>query len=82
MFNGLKEIWQVLNGPGNDAVVVGLLLGWLGLFVSHFTMLISYRRVLSEKDRRIEDIVEQRNLFQEIVLTQKGLTRVSTKARK
>jgi hypothetical protein len=82
MLNGLKEIWQVLNGPGNDPVVVGLLVGWLALVLSNVSMFLSYKRVLTEKDRRIEDLVEQRNKFQEIVLTHKGLTRLSTKASK
>lgn len=79
MLEGLKAVWQVLHGPDNDPIVVGLLIGWLGLVVSHVTMFISYRRVLREKDRRIEDLVDQRNLFQDIVLKFKGLARLSSK---
>ncbi len=79
MIEGISAIWKILNSPDNDPVVIGLLLGWSALLVAQTIMFFSYRRLLNSKDRHLEDIIEQRNLFQEVVLKGQGLKRLTTK---
>lgn len=82
MLGTLQEVWKIFNSPNNDPIVVSLLIGWFALLSSQISSFVSYRRVLNEKDRRIEELVEQRNLFQGIVLENKGIPRLSSKKSK
>jgi hypothetical protein len=76
-----KTIWQVVNGPGNDPIIISLIVG-LGLSIaSHLAGFLSYRARLKDKDERIADLVDQRNKFQEIVLKGQGIERKSSKER-
>ena len=68
MIEGLKAIWDIFNGPDNDSIVVALLVGWLALIYAQVRVWWNTKRLLKEKDDRIEDLVGQRNFFQDIVL--------------
>ena len=78
LINYTKILWEILNRPDNDAVIVSLSIGIILLLFSHASTILSYRGRLRDKDRHIEDLVEQRNIFQSIVLGKKGLKRKST----
>jgi hypothetical protein len=75
----LKSLWQVLNSPNNDPVVIGLLIAVAALMISNVINFMSFRARLKDKDERIKDLVEQRNKFQDLVLQSKGVTRKSSK---
>ena len=75
----IKSLWQIMNSPNNDPVVIGLLIAVAALIISHMINSMSFRARLKDKDKMIEDLVEQRNKFQDLVLQSKGLTRKSSK---
>ena len=75
----IKSCWSVLNGPGNDPIVFGLITALGGILLAHVMAFMSFRARLKDKDERIADLVEQRNKFQNLVLNGKGLSRKSTK---
>lgn len=77
-----KCVWDSISNPDKTAVIIGLATGWFSLIVSHIIMYLSFRGRLKEKDIRIEDLVEQRNKFQELVLEQRGIERKTTKPKK
>ena len=68
----LQHIWTVLTGPNNDPVVLGLIFGWLALLLSHIRVYFNYRAVLRAKDAHIEDLVKQRNKFQNLILRERN----------
>ena len=74
----IKAVWQILHSPDNDVIVVALLIAFVPLFISQVRGFLSYRKILKEKDTRIEDLVEQRNLFQDIALNKLGIKRISS----
>ena len=82
MIDIFKEIWRILNQPNNDSVVISLLFAGIALVFTNISNYISFRGRLKDKDKRIEDLVEQRNKFQEFVLNSKGLERKSSKDEK
>lgn len=75
----LKSCWSILNGPGNDPVVLGLITALTSILLAHIMAFLSFRARLKDKDLRIADLVEQRNKFQDLILSAKGITRKSTK---
>jgi hypothetical protein len=75
----IKSLWQIMNSPNNDPVVVGLLIAVVALIISHVMNSMSFRARLKDKDKTIEDLVEQRNKFQDLLLQSKGLTRKSSR---
>lgn len=78
MIEFIKNIWKICNSPGNDPIIIGLIIAFLSLLASSINNYISYRKVITEKDKRIEDLVKQRNKFQKILLKDKG-GRLTTK---
>ena len=74
-----RSLWEVLNGPNNDPIVLGLIIALSGILLAHGMALMSFRARLRDKDQRIEDLVDQRNKFQDLVLSAKGVIRKSTK---
>ena len=79
MFEALKSIWEILNSPDNDPIIVGFLIALVGLFVAHLRGIFNCRARLKDKEERILDLVEQRNKFQDKVLGNKGIKRRSSK---
>ena len=79
IINFVKSIWQILHAPDNDQIVIALTIACAALLFSHFWSYLSYRRIFKEKDKELEDVKEQRNLFQATVLKQVGGKRVSSK---
>jgi hypothetical protein len=74
----IRSVWAILNGPNHDPVVIGLLFGTAALLFSHVTLFLSFRARLKDKDERIEDLVGQRNKFQDFVLKAKNIDRKSS----
>ena len=83
MLNGFidicKRIWDIFNKPGNSEIVVALIVGWIGLFISHFKTWWSYRARLKDKDKEIEGLVVERNKLQDFILQELGSKRLTTK---
>lgn len=78
LVNYVKIFWGIINRPDNDAVIVSLFIGFSLLTLSHVSSILSYRGRLRDKDKHIKDLIEQRNVFQAIVLGKKGIKRKST----
>lgn len=76
--NFATALWDTFNSPNNDPIVLGLLIAVGALLFSHLTGYFNYRKILGEKDARIKDLVQQRNLFQEMVLCAKDVKRKTT----
>lgn len=74
----IKALWQVLNRPDNDGVVVGLLIACAALLFTQVSNFFSCRSRLRDKDERIRDLVEERNKLQEVLLREKGIERKSS----
>ena len=74
-----KLITDFLEIDGKEGIIVGLAISSVSLLIAQLSIYFKNRYVLKEKDKRIEDLVEQRNKFQDIVLNEKGLKRKSTK---
>ena len=75
----IKAIWYIFNSPDNDPIVIGLLIAIFSLIAAYAITSRSNRRLIAEKDERIEDLTKQRNKFQNIVLQSKGIERKSSK---
>jgi hypothetical protein len=74
------EIWNLLNGPNNQPIIVALIIGWIALLISHFKTLWSYRSRLRDKDKEIEGLVTERNKLQDFILQEIGSKRLTTKS--
>ncbi len=79
MLQYLKGIWEICNGPNNSPILIALGIGYFALGVAYIRIYFSYRAILKEKDKRIEDIIETRNFFQNLFLQQYGVERKSSK---
>lgn len=74
----VKSLWAVANGPNNEPVVLGLIVALFGMLVAFWKQSRATKEILEEKDRRIADLVRERNKFQEIVLELSGVKRQTT----
>lgn len=75
----IKKIWDILNAPNNDPIIVSLVIGW-GAFLFSFLMVwLSYRARLIDKDKEINRLVDERNKWQEFFFEERGAKRLTTK---
>lgn len=79
MWDGIKAVWLTLNGPDNDEIVVALIIALGILLYNNIKSFFEYRARLRDKDKAIEDLVQQRNLFQDKVLNPTNIQRKSSK---
>ncbi len=79
MIQYFKAIWDICNGPNNSPILIAFGIGWVALALAFIRIYFSYRAILKEKDKRIEDIIETRNFFQDLFLQQYRIERKSTK---
>lgn len=79
LFNFGKAIWNILNSPNNDPIIVALIIAFFALLYLNINNFFSCRARIKDKDKRIEDLVEERNKFQDTVLKLKGIDRKSSK---
>ena len=79
LFNVGKAIWNILNSPNNDPIIVALIIAFFALLYANIHDFLNCRARIKDKDKRIEDLVEERNKFQDIVLKSKGIDRKSSK---
>lgn len=81
-----KSIWAFLKGIGalcqsesNEILILSLTIACFALLVGYFMHLHSMKALLNEKDKRIEDLVEERNKLQEHLFGKSGHKRKSSK---
>jgi hypothetical protein len=74
----VEKFFELAHGPGQEPLIFGLIVALASLIISHVLALIQFRGRLRDKDRHIDDLVQQRNRFQEVALQSKGITRKST----
>jgi len=79
LFNFVKAIWNILNSPNNDPIIVALIIAFFASLFVNIRNFLNCRTRIKDKDKRIEDLVEERNKFQDIVLKSKGIDRKSSK---
>ena len=74
----IKAIWTVANSPGNDPVIVGLVLASFAMLCGYSISFWRTSQLLKEKDKRIEDLVQERNRLHDVLLAQVGTKRQTT----
>jgi len=75
----IKNLWRILNSPNNDPVVLGLIIAVFALLISSIRGFFNCKALLREKDKRIEDLVKERDKLQDYLLKIKGVQRKSSK---
>lgn len=79
MLQGFKQFWQIIMSENNDPVIVGFMVAFAALFYAQVRIFFNNRKLLKAKDERIQDLVDQRNKFQNIALREKDIERKSSK---
>ncbi len=83
MGTGIKEfiasIWQIVNGKENDPIVIGLIIGLFSVIIANFSLYLSFRARLKDKDLHIKDLVNERNKLQDYFFKHMNLERKTTK---
>lgn len=75
----LGAIWATINSPDNDPIVIALIIGWAALLFANFRVFLANKARLADKDKHIEDLIKERDKYQEFVLGKKGIARKSSK---
>ena len=69
---------ELASGPNSGPIIFGMVIALFALLVSYIFLWLQFHARLSDKDRHIEDLVNERNKLQDYILRNKGLTRKSS----
>jgi hypothetical protein len=82
MWKFIESIWEVINSPNNDPIIIGFIIGFSALLISSIRSHINYRKLIKEKDERIKDLINERNKLQNFLLKQKNVERRTSSQKK